>query len=119
MGQLDDKVAVVTGGAQGIGRAIAEGLALEGARIVIADLRGAEEAAAAFRGGVGLTVDVADEAAVQRMTDETVERCGSIDVLINNAGSTRPSRCASSSTPRASSASSARHRWSACRPRLR
>ena len=86
MGQLDDKVAVVTGGAQGIGRAIAEGLALEGARIVIADLRGAEEAAAAFRGGVGLTVDVADEAAVQRMTDETVERCGSIDVLINNAG---------------------------------
>ena len=86
MGQLDDKVAVVTGGAQGIGRAIAEGLALEGARIVIADLRGAEEAAAAFRGGVGLTVDVADEAAVQRMTDETVERCGSIDVLVNNAG---------------------------------
>ena len=86
MGQLDDKVAVVTGGAQGIGRAIAEGLALEGARIVIADLRGAEEAAAAFRGGVGLTVDVADEAAVQRMTDETVERYGSIDVLINNAG---------------------------------
>ena len=76
MGQLDDKVAVVTGGAQGIGRAIAEGLALEGARIVIADLRGAEEAAAAFRGGVGLTVDVADEAAVQRMTDETVERYG-------------------------------------------
>ena len=86
MGQLDDKVAIVTGGAQGIGRAIAEGLALEGARIVIADLRGAEEAAAAFRGGVGLTVDVADEAAVQRMTDETVERCGSIDVLVNNAG---------------------------------
>ena len=43
----------------GIGRAIAEGLAAEGARIVIADLKGAEEAAAAFEGGVGLTVDVA------------------------------------------------------------
>lgn len=86
MGQLDDKVAIVTGGAQGIGRAIAEGLAREGARIVIADLRGAEEAAAAFPAGVGLTVDVADEAAVQRMTDETVERCGSIDILVNNAG---------------------------------
>ena len=86
MGQLDDKVAIVTGGAQGIGRAIAEGLAAEGARIVIADLRGAEEATASFPAGVGLTVDVADEAAVQRMADETVERCGSIDVLFNNAG---------------------------------
>lgn len=86
MGQLDDKVAIVTGGAQGIGHAIAKGLAAEGARIVIADLRGAEEAADAFPGGVGLTVDVADEAAVERMTDETVEQCGSIDVLVNNAG---------------------------------
>ena len=86
MGQLDDKVAIVTGGAQGIGRAIAEGLAREGARIVIADLRGAEDAAAAFPDGLGLTVDVADEAAVQRMADETVERCGSIDILVNNAG---------------------------------
>ena len=66
MGQLDDKVAIVTGGAQGIGHALAKGLAAEGARIVIADLRGAEEAASAFPGGVGLTVDVADEAAVQR-----------------------------------------------------
>ena len=86
MGQLDDKVAIVTGGAQGIGHAIAKGLAAEGARIVIADLRSAEEAASAFPGGVGLTIDVADEAAVQRMADETVERCGSIDVLVNNAG---------------------------------
>ena len=86
MGALDDKIAIVTGGAQGIGRAIAEGLARDGARIVIADLRGAEEAAAAFPGGLGLTVDVADEAAVQRMADETVERCGSIDILVNNAG---------------------------------
>ena len=86
MGQLDDKVAIVTGGAQGIGRAIAEGLAREGARIVIADLRGAEEAAAALPGGVGLTVDVADEAAAQRMADESIRQCGSIDVLVNNAG---------------------------------
>jgi NAD(P)-dependent dehydrogenase (short-subunit alcohol dehydrogenase family) len=86
MGALDDKVAIVTGGAQGIGNAIAVGLAREGARIVVADLRGAEAAAAAFPGGVGLTVDVADEAAVQRMADETVERCGSIDILVNNAG---------------------------------
>ena len=86
MGQLDGKVAIVTGGSQGIGHAIAKGLAGEGARIVVADLRGAENAAASFPDGVGLTVDVADEAAVQRMVDETVERCGSIDVLVNNAG---------------------------------
>ena len=58
MGQLDGKVAIVTGGAQGIGRAIATGLAAQGARLVIADLRGAEAVAAAFPDGVGLTVDV-------------------------------------------------------------
>jgi len=86
MGSLDGKVAIVTGGAQGIGRAIADGLAAEGARVVVADLRGAEEAAAAYEDGVGLGVDVADEAAVQRMVGETLERCGSIDVLVNNAG---------------------------------
>ena len=86
MGSLEGKVAIVTGGAQGIGRAIADGLAAAGARIVIADLRGADEAAAAYPGGVGLTVDVADEEAVQRLVDETVERCGSLDVLVNNAG---------------------------------
>jgi NAD(P)-dependent dehydrogenase (short-subunit alcohol dehydrogenase family) len=83
---LDGKVAVVTGGAQGIGRAIAAGLAAEGARIVIADVQRAEEAAAAFEGGVGLTVDVASEEDVARMAGATVERCGRIDVLVNNAG---------------------------------
>jgi NAD(P)-dependent dehydrogenase (short-subunit alcohol dehydrogenase family) len=86
MGQLEGKVAVVTGASQGIGRAIADGLAAQGARIVVADLRGAEEAAAAYPGGIGLTVDVADEQAVQRLVDETVARCGSLDVLVNNAG---------------------------------
>jgi NAD(P)-dependent dehydrogenase (short-subunit alcohol dehydrogenase family) len=86
VGQLDGKVAIVTGAAQGIGRAIAEGLSAEGARIVVADLKGAEEAAASFPGGVGLTVDVADEGDVQRLADEALARCGSIDVLVNNAG---------------------------------
>jgi NAD(P)-dependent dehydrogenase (short-subunit alcohol dehydrogenase family) len=86
MGALDGKVAVVTGAAQGIGRAIAQGLAEEGARIVVADLKGAEEAAASFADGVGIEVDVSDEAAVQRLADETVDRCGSIDILVNNAG---------------------------------
>jgi 3-oxoacyl-[acyl-carrier protein] reductase len=86
MGALDGKVAIVTGGALGIGRAIADGLAREGAQIVVADLQGAAEAAAAYSDGVGLTVDVSSEEDVERMTRETVERCGSIDILVNNAG---------------------------------
>jgi NAD(P)-dependent dehydrogenase (short-subunit alcohol dehydrogenase family) len=86
VGALDGKVAIVTGAAQGIGRAIAEGLAREGARIVVADLQRAEEAAASFPDGVGMTVDVSSEDDVARMVRETVERCGSIDVLVNNAG---------------------------------
>jgi NAD(P)-dependent dehydrogenase (short-subunit alcohol dehydrogenase family) len=85
-GSLDGKVAIVTGAAQGIGYAIAQGLAAEGARIVVADLDRAEEAAAAFENGVGLAVDVSDEAQVARMVDEAVERCGRIDILVNNAG---------------------------------
>ena len=86
MGHLDGKVAIVTGGAQGIGRAIAGGLAREGARIVVADLDHAEEAADDFPGGVGLTADVSSEEDVARMLRETVERCGSLDILVNNAG---------------------------------
>jgi NAD(P)-dependent dehydrogenase (short-subunit alcohol dehydrogenase family) len=86
MSALGGKVAVVTGGAQGIGRAIAHELAAGGARIVIADLKGAEAAAADFPDGVGLTVDVASEDDVARMASETVERCGTIDILVNNAG---------------------------------
>jgi NAD(P)-dependent dehydrogenase (short-subunit alcohol dehydrogenase family) len=83
---LNDKVAIVTGAAQGIGRAIADGLAAAGALIVVADLHGAEEAAASFEGGVGITADVADESDVQRLVDEVVERCGTVDILVNNAG---------------------------------
>jgi NAD(P)-dependent dehydrogenase (short-subunit alcohol dehydrogenase family) len=86
MAALDGKVAVVTGAAQGIGRAIADALAAEGARIVVVDLRGAEEAAGSYDGGVGIEADVSSEDDVARMTAETVERCGSIDVLVNNAG---------------------------------
>jgi len=85
-GSLEGKVAIVTGGAQGIGNAIARGLAAEGARIVVADLNRAEEAAQEFEEGIGLTVDVADEAQVEGMAQEAIERCGRIDILVNNAG---------------------------------
>jgi NAD(P)-dependent dehydrogenase (short-subunit alcohol dehydrogenase family) len=86
MGALDGKVALVTGAGQGIGRAIAAGLAADGARIVVADLHGAAEAAAAFPDGVGIMADVADETAVEELTAEAIARCGAIDILVNNAG---------------------------------
>jgi NAD(P)-dependent dehydrogenase (short-subunit alcohol dehydrogenase family) len=84
-GALEGRVAVVTGGAQGIGNAIARGLAAEHARVVIADLQRAEEAARPLD-GVGLTVDVSDESQVEQMVADVVERCGRIDILVNNAG---------------------------------
>jgi len=83
---MSGQVAIVTGGAKGIGKAIADRLAQDGMRIVIADLQGAEEAATAYPDGVGLTVDVASELDVERMAAEVEERCGRIDVLVNNAG---------------------------------
>ncbi len=83
---MHGKVAIVTGAAQGIGRAIADGLSAAGARVVIADLHGAEEAASSLDGGVGITADVANEADVGRLVDTVVERCGSVDILVNNAG---------------------------------
>jgi NAD(P)-dependent dehydrogenase (short-subunit alcohol dehydrogenase family) len=83
---LEGKVAIVTGGAQGIGRAIADGLAAQGATIVIADLKNAEVAAATYEGGVGHTVDVSDAGQVDAMVADVKNRLGSIDILINNAG---------------------------------
>jgi NAD(P)-dependent dehydrogenase (short-subunit alcohol dehydrogenase family) len=83
---MTGQVAIVTGGAKGIGKAIADRLAQDGMRIVIADLQGAEEAAATYPDGVGLTIDVASELDVERMAAEVEERCGRIDVLVNNAG---------------------------------
>jgi pyridoxal 4-dehydrogenase len=83
MGKLDGRVAIVTGGGQGIGKAIADKLADEGATVVVADISGAE--AAAPPGGMGLTVDVSKEDDVTRMVDETVGAHGKLDVLVNNA----------------------------------
>ena len=84
---MGDRVFVVTGGAQGIGRAIAEGLAADGARIVIADVRGAEEAAAELGADhLGVAVDVSDADSCAAMASAALERFGRIDGLVNNAG---------------------------------
>jgi NAD(P)-dependent dehydrogenase (short-subunit alcohol dehydrogenase family) len=85
---LDGAVAVVTGGAGGIGRALTARLAAEGARVAVVDLDGAaaERAAAEFPGAIGLAADVGDSAAVQGMVDAVVDRLGPIDVYCSNAG---------------------------------
>lgn len=85
--KLKDRVAIVTGGAQGIGRAIADKLGEEGASVVVADINGegATAAAAALPRAIGLTVDVSDPDQVQAMVDAAVEQYGGLDVLVNNA----------------------------------
>ncbi len=85
MGKLDDRVAIVTGAAQGIGKAVADKLAAEGATVVVADLNGEGAERAAPAGGAGLHVDVSREDEVERMVDETTSRFGKLDVLVNVA----------------------------------
>jgi len=82
-------VAVITGAARGIGRAIAERYVREGARVVIADLNatGAQEAAAAIGGDcAGLALDVTRQDSIDAMVAAVVARLGRIDILVNNAG---------------------------------
>jgi NAD(P)-dependent dehydrogenase (short-subunit alcohol dehydrogenase family) len=83
--RLADRVVIVTGGAQGIGRAIAQRLHEEGATIVVADLAGAEDAGEEL-GGLGIRVDVSQEADTKAMAAAALERYGRIDGLVNNAG---------------------------------
>jgi NAD(P)-dependent dehydrogenase (short-subunit alcohol dehydrogenase family) len=85
LSRLDEQVAIVTGGAQGIGRKIAEGLAGEGSRVVLADVQAADEAASVL-GGLAVAVDVSDQEACQRMAQAAIDAYGRIDILVNNAG---------------------------------
>ena len=91
MGRLDSRVAIVTGGAKGIGRHYSAALAAEGARVMIADIvDGADLAAelAARHGANSVAAeicDVCDESAVKELVARTLERFGQIDVLVNNA----------------------------------
>ncbi len=91
MGRLKGKVAIVTGGAKGLGKEFCFGLAREGASVVMAahrfDTEGAKEAKAEIEtlGGLAIEVDVTSEADTQRMAQQTLEKFGRIDVLVNNA----------------------------------
>ena len=85
-GDLAGKAAIVTGGASGIGFAIAQELASHGARVAICDIAGAQEAAARIDGAIGVPADVADEQSVERAVAETLAAFGSLDILVNNAG---------------------------------
>jgi 2-hydroxycyclohexanecarboxyl-CoA dehydrogenase len=88
MAGLSDKIAIVTGGGQGIGRAIAEKLAAEGATVVVTDLveRSAIQTAEGLPEAVALGVDVTDRQGVQAMADQVAQLFGRIDILVNNAG---------------------------------
>jgi 3-oxoacyl-[acyl-carrier protein] reductase len=90
--RLKNKVAVITGGAQGIGRAIALGMAREGAKVVVADLQ-SEKARSVVNevkmgGGeaLGFEVNVADESSVNRLAEATFAEFGRVDILVNDAG---------------------------------
>ena len=91
MGRLDDRVIIVTGGAQGIGLAYCKGLAAEGAKVVVADIdRAGSEAAVGWLGESGADTlavvgDVSNPEDTEAMAKAAVERFGRIDGLINNA----------------------------------
>src|SRR5262245_47283665 len=95
-GRLEGKIALVTGGSRGIGRAICQTFASEGASVVVNFTASAEKAQAVVDGIVGaggraiaVQADVASKPAVEAMAAQTVKRLGPIDILVNNAGMLR------------------------------
>ncbi len=88
MGRLDGKVAVVTGGAQGLGQAISETFANEGATVIAADMG---ELKYTHKNVIGYQLNVTDVKGIQTFYDEIIEKYGKVDILVNNAGITRDS----------------------------
>ena len=92
MDSLDGKIAVITGGASGIGRAIALELAGRGADVAIADVHSERlattvtELDAIGRGALGVRCDVTSDADVEDLRDQAFARFGQVDILCNNAG---------------------------------
>ena len=86
--RLEGKVAIVTGGAQGMGRAIVRRFVQEGAQVVVADLQkdAAQAVAAELSGAVGVQVDVRNQNQVQTMVETAIREFGALDILVNNAG---------------------------------
>ncbi len=95
--RLKDKVAIVTGAGRGIGEATAKKFAVEGAKIVVADIneydinRVVEEIKAEGGEAIGLVVDVTKRDKVDEMVEKSVEALGSLDIIVNNAGITADS----------------------------
>jgi 3-oxoacyl-[acyl-carrier protein] reductase len=92
-GLLDGRVAVVTGSTRGIGRAMAELFAAQGARFVVNGRRddASAEASARIPGSIGIGGDMADEASVTALVQRTTDELGRIDILVNNAAISRRS----------------------------
>ena len=91
MPKLDNKVAIVTGAAQGIGATYAKALANEGAKVVVTDIHDcgaiAKEIETSYQGSetLSLITDVSNEKSTQIMAEKTLAHFGSIDILVNNA----------------------------------
>ena len=89
MGRLNNRVAIVTGAAQGIGAAYAKAMAAEGASVVVADRDDGQQVVdQIIKGGgtaLNIVTDVSDETSCKAMADETIDAFGRIDILINNA----------------------------------
>jgi 3-oxoacyl-[acyl-carrier protein] reductase len=91
--KLSNKVAIITGAAQGMGKAIAETMVREGAQVMVCDIYEKKVKAVAEQiGALGLRVDVSKEDDVNNMVETTIKEYGTVDILVNNAGILRPTR---------------------------
>lgn len=87
IGRLEGQVAIVTGGAQGLGEALAQKLDREGCKVVVADMNyeGAQAVASTLKDAIAVKVDVCNEAEVEAMVNAAVEKYGKLDLLVSNA----------------------------------